>query len=72
LPLIKQPVLVMQGRNDATIDPESGDIILEGVQSKTKALHWLEESGHIILLEDELDLITEATLAFMQPTEVTK
>jgi len=29
-------------------------------------LHWWEQSGHVILLEDELDEITAVTLKFMQ------
>ena len=63
---IKQPVLVMHGRNDETIAPDSSDIILENVSSTVKAGHWLENSGHIILLEDELDLIESVTRQFME------
>ncbi|MFO7538041.1 MAG: alpha/beta fold hydrolase [Chloroflexota bacterium] len=62
---IRQPVLVIQGRHDATVDPAAGQIILEGVSSKIKELHWMEESGHIILLEEERDKITRLTLDFM-------
>lgn len=63
---ITSPVLVMQGRNDQTIDPNSGQMILDGVAADVKALHWLADSGHIILLEDELDRIEAETVAFMQ------
>jgi carboxylesterase len=65
LPQVKQPVLVVQGRNDATIDPLCGQIILEGVQSTHKELHWLENSAHVIVLEEELPHIVDLTLAFM-------
>ena len=43
---IEQPMLVVQGRNDTTIAPDSGNIILEGIASEMKELHWMEESGH--------------------------
>ena len=65
LPRISQPVLVMQGRNDKTVSEDVGEIILEGVLSEKVMQVWLEESAHVILLEDELDEITAVTLKFM-------
>jgi carboxylesterase len=62
---IRQPVLVVQSRHDETIDPACGQIILDGVSSELKELHWMEESGHIILLEEERDEIACLTLDFM-------
>jgi carboxylesterase len=66
LPQITQPVLVMQGRNDKTVSEDVGEIILDGVLSERAEQHWLEQSGHVILLEDELEAITAVTLNFMQ------
>ena len=66
LPQISQPVLVMQGRKDKTVSADVGEIILEGVLSEQAEQHWLEQSGHVILLEDELDEITAVTLDFIQ------
>jgi carboxylesterase len=66
LPRISQPVLVMQGRNDKTVSEDVGEIILEGVLSEKAEQHWWEHSGHVILLEDELDKITDVTLNFMK------
>ena len=62
---IHQPTLVVQGRNDKTISPDSGEIILNGVAAQLKEMHWMESSGHIILLEKELPQITAVTLDFM-------
>ncbi|WP_420644219.1 alpha/beta fold hydrolase [Candidatus Leptofilum sp.] len=62
---INQPVLVMQGRNDKTVAEDVGEIILEGVLSEKAKQIWLEQSAHVILLEDELDDITAVTLEFM-------
>jgi carboxylesterase len=70
LPQIQQPVLVMQGRHDRTIAPDSGELVYAGVGSAVKELHWLENSGHIILLEAELEQIINTTLAFL--TRLTK
>jgi carboxylesterase len=66
LPRIHQPVLVVQGRGDRVIDPRSGETILKGVKSKTKELHWMEHSCHTILLDDELEAVTDLTLRFMR------
>ncbi len=69
LPQITQPVLVMQGRNDQTVSSDVGEIILEGAASEVKELHWWEQSGHVIILEDELAGITAVTLQFIKRLE---
>jgi carboxylesterase len=66
LPHVTQPVLVMQGRGDKTVSEDVGEIILESILSERAEQHWLERSGHVILLEDELDEITAVTLNFMR------
>ena len=65
LPKITQPALVMQGRNDKTVSEDVGEIILAGVASEVALQHWWEQSGHVILLEDELAGITAVTLNFI-------
>ena len=65
LPLIEQPVLVVQGGLDTTIHPDSGKIILAGVRSQISELVWMEHSSHVVLLDDELDAVTSLTLTFM-------
>ncbi len=62
---IHQPVLVIQGRNDQTVAEDVGEIILNGVASNHKAHAWLEHSGHIVLLEEELPRIVHLTVSFM-------
>jgi carboxylesterase len=66
LPQIRQPVLVVQGRKDLTVSPSAGDVILQGVSSRVKEHHWMEQSTHPILLDCELDTVTELTLRFME------
>lgn len=66
LPKITQPIIVFQGRNDMTIAPQAGDIILRGVRSTIKEYHWMERSSHPILLDDELNAVTDLSLNFME------
>lgn len=68
LPRIHQPVLVVQGRLDTTIHPRSGEIIHSKISSpaKAKQLHWMENSYHVVLLDEELDQITDLTLQFIK------
>lgn len=68
LRLITQPVMVVQGRLDTTIHPKSGKIIHSKIKSKIKQLHWMEKSTHVVLLDEELDQITDLTLQFIQNT----
>lgn len=66
LPKITQPVIVFQGRKDDTVSRQAGDIILNGVHSHFKEHHWMEGSSHPILLDDELDAVTELSLRFVE------
>lgn len=65
LPRIKQPILIMQGRHDTSVAPEVPDIIDREIGSTDKEIHWLENSCHVMLLDDELDKIVDLTLKFM-------
>jgi carboxylesterase len=68
LPKIHQPVLVIQGRKDLTVHPSAGELILQGVSSRVKEHRWMEHSAHAIILDCELDAVTELTLRFMEST----
>lgn len=68
LTLIKQPVLIVQGRRDITIHPRSGEIILSKISSATKQLHWMEKSTHVVLLDQELEQVTAITQQFIHDT----
>jgi len=65
LPKIHQPLLVMQGRLDTTVHPTVGQIILNGVSSTAKELHWMEKSSHVVIIDQELDEVTRITLEFL-------
>jgi carboxylesterase len=66
LPQIHQPILILQGRLDPTVHPQSPQIIFDQVSSSIKELHWLEHSTHCVILDKERDLATSMTLDFLQ------
>jgi esterase/lipase len=52
LPRIRQPILVVQGRRDQTIDPRSGEVILRETALTDKELRWLtKRPGHLAWLK---------------------
>jgi carboxylesterase len=63
---ITQPVFIAQGRLDQTIDPRSGQIILDEISSTQKELHWFERSTHCVLLDQEWEQIAELSLEFIE------
>jgi carboxylesterase len=64
--LIRQPLFVALGRYDTTIDLRSGELVMQGVQSDHKELHWFEQSNHVILVDDELPEVMAAVEKFME------
>jgi carboxylesterase len=62
---IRQPVLIFQGRNDTTVAPEAGEIILNGIRSSVKEHYWMENSSHTIALDVERDRVAELSIRFM-------
>lgn len=63
---IHQPVLIFQGKEDTTVAKEAGELILNGIQSTTKELHWMDHSSHAITLDRELDEVTRITIDFIK------
>jgi esterase/lipase len=63
---VTQPILVVQGRGDETIDPASGEIIREGAASSLTEQHWMEASSHLVILDEELPQVAALTLDFME------
>lgn len=65
LPEINQPILIIQGRLDPTVHPESPLIVYDHVSSSIKELQWLEHSTHCVILDKERDLAAGLTLDFL-------
>ena len=63
---ISQPVLVVQGRHDTTIDPAAGEIILGGVSSSVKELIWMPDSSHVVAIDEEWEEVAALSLEFIE------
>ncbi len=66
LPQVRQPILIMQGRLDPTVHPDSPQVIFDKIGSTDKVLHWLDHSTHCVILDTERDLAASLTLDFLQ------
>jgi carboxylesterase len=66
LPAIRQPLLVVQGRLDRSVHPAVPEEIISSVNSQVCELHWMAHSRHVVLLDDELDQVTQITLDFLR------
>jgi carboxylesterase len=66
LSAIHQPLLLIQGRLDTTVDLQGVGIIYREIGSTMKELHWLEQTGHLVLLEQELEQVVALTVNFMK------
>lgn len=64
--LIYAPIFVVQARHDKMIDIESANIIYNGVESPMKEIKWYENSGHVITLDKERDLLHEDVYNFLE------
>ncbi len=69
LPRISQPILNLQGRLDVVIDPRNGEAIFQEVKSQIKEMHWLENSTHVLVLDQEWERAAELTLNFIRQVE---
>ena len=63
---IYQPILIIQANKDETVDLNSGDMILRGIQSAVKELYWMEKSGHVVILEKQFEEVLQTTLEFIK------
>ena len=68
LPAIRQPILIGQGRLDATIDSRVPNRICHNVSSKIKEVYWFEHSAHKVILDQELHSLVDKTVSFMEKT----
>lgn len=66
LPLVKQPIIVFQGRLDTTLKQSGAEEIVAAVQSANKELVWQDGSSHCIILDVEWEEVAEKTLAFIR------
>ncbi len=64
LPKITTTALIIQGKKDPVVNPISGKIIYEKIQSKDKTLSELNFSNHVIINSDGKEEVFETIRAF--------
>lgn len=65
LPSIRQPILIVHGRQDRTVDAGAPGEICDRIGSRDKELLWLDRSTHCVALDCERQQLFEATRAFL-------
>ncbi|HHT01611.1 MAG TPA: alpha/beta fold hydrolase [Firmicutes bacterium] len=66
LPQVKRPTLVIQGKQDHTIDINSAEQIMAELGTEEKELLWMEESGHLLAVDVEREKVFWAIDRFLQ------
>ena len=64
--MIYAPTLVVQARHDLMINTDSANIIFNEVESSIKKLKWYEQSGHVITLDRERDMLHQDIYHFLE------
>ena len=69
---VEVPTIIFQGKFDKTIDKRNIQFIYDGIQSKTKEMVVMKKSGHVMLLDQEINIIKKKTKEFLQGLEIFK
>jgi carboxylesterase len=63
---LHQPMMILLGRHDRQIDPRSGEIIIAETHAADKELHWLENSGHSLPIDQDRERVAQLTAQFIE------
>jgi carboxylesterase len=63
---VSQPLLVMTSREDHVVESENSDRLMSAAGSTDKRQRWLEDSYHVATLDNDLPVIVEESLDFIQ------
>ena len=66
LPDVSEPLLVIQSRNDPTVDASGPDYILAHISSKDKGVFWVTRSGHMLVLDADKARVTRKVEEFIR------
>lgn len=61
---VHQPVLIIHAKKDRVAAPSGAQYIFDHLASKEKKLIWLEQSGHEVLLDNEVDKVLQYIFTF--------
>ena len=65
LPAVCQPILIVQGRLDGAVYPEVPSLIAQRVSAEIKEVHWMENSHHCVIIDNEWQAVSKLTLDFL-------
>jgi carboxylesterase len=65
LALVQAPVLLMQGRCDRAIAPDSAQVLFDGLGTKDKQIVWWPNSGHAMTVDSEREQVWSRAYAFI-------
>jgi carboxylesterase len=63
---VQVPTLIMQGRNDQTVNPHSALEVAAGIRSRDQRLVWFEHSGHQLPREAERAAVWATARAWIE------
>ena len=65
LPEVHTPALLMHSRHDQTVDPATMPRIFERLGAQDKQMIWLENSGHVVTVDYDRQLVYAAVEGFI-------
>ncbi|MBC8331963.1 MAG: alpha/beta fold hydrolase [Anaerolineae bacterium] len=65
LPAVQQPLLIIQGAHDGRIPSDVPERIAEKVSAAHVEIYFMEQSGHVVILDREIDQVAALTLEFL-------
>ena len=67
---ITVPTLILQGKKDVLVEPDSAERAYDVIQSQDKKLIFLENSQHIMCHGEESELVNQYVIDFFQQNEL--
>ncbi len=64
--LIRQPILIVQGRLDGTVTADGPAILARELGSSWIEIHWMANSTHCVLIDGEREEVEALTLEFIE------
>ena len=69
---VQVPLLVVQGKGDTIVEPESAQHIYDSVASSDKKLHWIDTEAHSLIAENVADTWGQVDAFIAHAAQVSK
>jgi carboxylesterase len=66
---VSAPAQLIFSRLDPTVPPRNAELLLRGLGSGERELHWLEASGHVLPVDAERALVAQKAVDFLSRLE---